>query len=105
MGQDDQTARERAYSLWEKEGRPEGQHLAHWARAQDHSRVQGAPDKDEVEPALGPSHGNEDFGGHDAEAEGSSKSGVGVVLGARDRPVQAPTDKPAEGEKPVRSQP
>ncbi|MBX5039123.1 DUF2934 domain-containing protein [Rhizobium lentis] len=27
--------RKRAYSLWEKEGRPEGKHRDHWIRAED----------------------------------------------------------------------
>ena len=102
MGPDNQTVREHAYALWEEDGRPEGRHLDHWARAEVHSRIQGAPEKDAVERALGPSHGNEDFGGHDAEAEGAAESGVGVDLGASHLPVQAPADSPEEGEKPDR---
>jgi len=105
MEQDDQAVRERAYALWEEDGRPEGRHLEHWARAEDNSQIQGAPDEGAVEHALGPSHGNEDFGGHDAEAEGSARNGVGVDLGAADPPVQAPTDRPADGEKTVRRSP
>jgi hypothetical protein len=27
--------RQRAYELWEKDGRPEGQHLRHWQRAEE----------------------------------------------------------------------
>jgi Protein of unknown function (DUF2934) len=30
----EQAIRERAYSIWEKEGRPEGQHESHWLRAE-----------------------------------------------------------------------
>jgi hypothetical protein len=101
MGQDNQTVREHAYALWEEDGRPEGRHLDHWARAEVHSRIQGAPEKDAVERALGPSHGNEDFGGHDAEAEVSAESGVGVDLGASLPSVQVPDDSPEEDEKPV----
>jgi hypothetical protein len=35
-GQSDreQAIRERAYAIWEEEGRPEGQHLQHWLRAE-----------------------------------------------------------------------
>jgi Protein of unknown function (DUF2934) len=35
-GQSDreQAIRERAYAMWEEEGRPEGQHLQHWLRAE-----------------------------------------------------------------------
>jgi hypothetical protein len=38
---DEETRRTRAYRIWESEGRPEGQDLAHWYRAGD----------DTVEPA------------------------------------------------------
>jgi hypothetical protein len=31
----DQQQRERAYKIWEDEGRPEGQHEDHWRRAED----------------------------------------------------------------------
>ena len=30
----EQAIRERAYTIWEEEGRPEGQHLHHWLRAE-----------------------------------------------------------------------
>jgi Protein of unknown function (DUF2934) len=30
----EQAVRERAYSIWEEEGRPEGRHLDHWLRAE-----------------------------------------------------------------------
>jgi hypothetical protein len=30
----EQAIRERAYATWEEEGRPEGQHLHHWLRAE-----------------------------------------------------------------------
>jgi hypothetical protein len=31
----DEKRRERAYRIWEEEGRPEGRHLDHWQRAED----------------------------------------------------------------------
>ena len=31
----DQAIRERAYAIWEEEGRPDGKHLEHWRRAED----------------------------------------------------------------------
>ncbi|MBX4870497.1 MULTISPECIES: DUF2934 domain-containing protein [Rhizobium] len=40
---DDETRRIRAYRIWESEGRPEGQDLAHWYRAGD----------DTIDPAQG----------------------------------------------------
>jgi hypothetical protein len=30
----EQIIRERAYAIWEEEGRPEGSHLDHWLRAE-----------------------------------------------------------------------
>jgi hypothetical protein len=30
----DQAIRERAYAIWEEEGRPQGKHLQHWLRAE-----------------------------------------------------------------------
>ena len=30
----EQAIREQAYRIWEDEGRPEGQHLSHWFRAE-----------------------------------------------------------------------
>ena len=32
--QRDQVIRERAYALWEQDGRPEGRSLAHWSQAE-----------------------------------------------------------------------
>lgn len=31
----EQVIRERAYAIWEEEGRPDGKHLEHWRRAED----------------------------------------------------------------------
>jgi Protein of unknown function (DUF2934) len=31
----EQAIRERAYAIWEEEGRPDGRHLEHWHRAQN----------------------------------------------------------------------
>ena len=30
----EQAIRERAYAIWEEQGRPEGRHLEHWLRAE-----------------------------------------------------------------------
>lgn len=35
MDSSEENHRERAYRLWEQEGRPEGRHLDHWQRAED----------------------------------------------------------------------
>ncbi len=34
QGEREQAIRERAYFLWEDEGRPDGKHLEHWLRAE-----------------------------------------------------------------------
>lgn len=34
QGEREQAIRERAYLLWEEEGRPYGKHLEHWLRAE-----------------------------------------------------------------------
>jgi len=40
--------RERAYRIWEEEGRPEGRHLDHWQRAEEqHERTEQETDKSE----------------------------------------------------------
>jgi Protein of unknown function (DUF2934) len=33
--QKEQAIRERAYAIWEEEGRPDGKDLEHWCRAED----------------------------------------------------------------------
>lgn len=101
--------RERAHARWEDEGRPEGRALDHWLNAESETdggsgRSSSTAHPDDVNDAAGPTHGNEDFGGHDAEAEGSAKSGVGgqrFEPGAG--PKQAPSDKPEIGEERVPS--
>lgn len=35
MDNNEEKHRERAYRIWEEEGRPEGRHLDHWQRAED----------------------------------------------------------------------
>ncbi len=67
----------------------------------DRSHSSASPD--DIDRAKGPSKGDEDFGGHDAEAEGAAESGVGQAAQAgAPKPRQAPTDRPEVGEKPVR---
>lgn len=63
-------------------------------------RDSNAASPKDVDRAAGPSHGDQDFGGHDAEAEGSAEAGIGPVR-ARDRPKpkQAPADRPEIGEE------
>lgn len=59
-GYDDDKIRERAYSIWESEGRQDGRHDEHWQRAEaelngDASEIsQSIPDRDTInrEPAA-----------------------------------------------------
>jgi len=43
LGQDDAAIRERAYAIWEAEGRPEGHDWDHWYRAMQESSRPAAP--------------------------------------------------------------
>lgn len=38
----EQAIRERAYALWEQDGRPEGRSLAHWSQAETEIAVEHA---------------------------------------------------------------
>ncbi len=45
MNEKEQQQRERAYKIWEEEGRPEGAHEDHWRRAQEqHELAEQASD-------------------------------------------------------------
>ena len=47
--------RERAYHLWEAEGRPHGREAEHWERARREFEAHAAPAPNgEVEPAIAP---------------------------------------------------
>lgn len=110
IGDHENRVRTRAHALWENEGRLEGHALHHWLKAEqetggekDTHAVPTSADPGDVDEAAGPSHGNRDFGGHDAEAEGSAAAGVGgqsFPPGAE--PKQAGTDEVAVGEEQVR---
>jgi hypothetical protein len=46
--QKEQTIRERAYAIWEEEGRPDGKHLEHWRRAEDEVNSAGEASKNKT---------------------------------------------------------
>jgi hypothetical protein len=50
MEDTEQRRRERAYKIWEEEGRPDGAHDDHWQRAEDHGELseQGSEDVTKV---------------------------------------------------------
>jgi len=51
--QKEQAIRERAYSIWEEEGRPDGKHLEHWRRAEHEVNSAGeASENNAVAPAA-----------------------------------------------------
>jgi len=41
MQQDEDEIRRRAYSIWEREGRPEGRHESHWEQARREGTIRG----------------------------------------------------------------
>jgi Protein of unknown function (DUF2934) len=41
--QDEERIRQRAHDIWEREGRPEGRHAEHWARARREVAAEGGP--------------------------------------------------------------
>lgn len=99
----DARIRDRAHSLWEEEGRPEGRALDHWLAAERNALGESAAHPDDIDRAAGPTHGKEDFGGHDAETEGSAAAGVGSQrYAAGGAPEQAASDEPEVGEDRVR---
>lgn len=56
----DQEQRERAYKIWEDEGRPEGQHDDHWRRAEEqHEKT----DHEAAEVTDANQHASEEFNG------------------------------------------
>jgi hypothetical protein len=105
---DDREARvrDRAHALWESEDCPEGRDVDHWLKAEAETDAEGGSGAhpDDVDHAAGPSRGDEDFGGHDAEAEGAAATGVGgqhYQPGAE--PRQVDTEEPEAGEEQVTS--
>jgi len=47
MDNSEDKRRERAYRIWEEEGRPEGRHADHWQRAEDqHEATEKEADKE-----------------------------------------------------------
>lgn len=107
--QHEDRVRARAHSLWENEGRPEGRALHHWLKAEEETGASAGPFgsaayPSDVDKAAGPTHGGEDFGGHDAEAEGAAASGVGGQhYEPGTAPRQAGTNEAEVGEHAVRT--
>ena len=64
MSDDDKQRRERAYWLWENEGRPEGRHDNHWTQAGE----QDVTDHESEDVTKTNQEADQDFaGGNDAD--------------------------------------
>lgn len=58
MDDNEDKRRERAYRIWEDEGRPEGRHLDHWQRAEDqHEETEKEADRSEAAEVAAPKLG------------------------------------------------
>lgn len=64
MRDNDQARRERAYKIWEMEGRPEGRHLDHWERADEDGE---AIEKDAAEVTEANRHASRRFDGKNGD--------------------------------------
>ncbi len=64
----DQNRRERAYKIWEDEGRPEGRHEDHWRRAEDQHE---ATEQEAADVTEANEHASETFN-DDGEKPGSA---------------------------------
>ncbi|WP_173931862.1 DUF2934 domain-containing protein [Chelativorans sp. Marseille-P2723] len=49
MSERDEKIRQRAYEIWEAEGRPEGREAEHWARASQEIEAESAPNSAETD--------------------------------------------------------
>jgi len=68
MDDREQQRRERAYKLWEDEGRPEGAHDDHWQRAEDQHELteQESDDVTKVNQEVDDKFASEDGGSENA---------------------------------------
>jgi hypothetical protein len=80
----DEQIRQRAYQIWEEEGRPEGRHLEHWQRASDeidpgtrHTRVTPRDADLTSNPGIGQSIGTT---GADPDEIGGANTFEGDVM-------------------------
>ena len=98
MDQDwEERIRARAYEIWEREGRQEGSHLAHWEQAENELRVEEGGERQKVEndaatpPASGSGNGDQSSGSassaNPGAGGGSPDTGGGSTA---DAPSRAP---------------
>ncbi|WP_412066924.1 DUF2934 domain-containing protein [Rhizobium sp. SYY.PMSO] len=68
--ENDGKRRERAYRIWEEEGRPEGRHLDHWQRAEE----QHEHTEQEVNSSNGPESDNSPAHDHQQKKAAPAKT-------------------------------
>jgi hypothetical protein len=71
--QKEQAIRERAYAIWEEEGRPDGQDLEHWRRAEDEVNSAGEATENKTpehrQPIVGVAMCNLTAGGREKDGQ------------------------------------
>jgi hypothetical protein len=78
-GEEKQRIRERAYELWEREGRPQGRHLDHWVQAERETEAGSAGLDRAGEGEAGPFGGSgRQPGGVSAQSSGGPERGFGA---------------------------
>ena len=78
-GDEKQRIRERAYELWEREGRPQGRHLDHWVQAERETEAGSAGLDRAGEGEAGPFGGSgRQPGGLSAQSSGGPERGFGA---------------------------
>ncbi|HEX2256662.1 MAG TPA: DUF2934 domain-containing protein [Afifellaceae bacterium] len=84
MSDRDERIKQRAYEIWESEGRPEGRHLDHWRRAASEidNAGQGAGAAPSAQPPSGISSSLQPSGTAPGGGPGASQGSVGTGGGS-----------------------
>jgi hypothetical protein len=101
MDQDrEERIRARAYEIWEREGRQEGSHLAHWEQAENELRVEEGGERqpganDAATPSTsGLSGGDQSSGSAPSAEPGAGGESADTSRGSTaDAPSRAPRNK------------
>lgn len=90
VGTNDEAVRQKAYEIWEQEGRQDGRDQEHWYRAQ--SELGETPSDLERNPGIGATAGTWDQGGPEdiegnntTEGDVMNDTGVGGSINPRQR--------------------
>ena len=93
--QHDSHIRERAYEIWEREGRPEGQHQTHWSQAVREIAAEDTPPPSAADVDPSPTVNAPDGGGSGPAEAASATRAVGQGQGSRQ--IGAHSSPSAEG--------